>query len=146
MKKIDFRKFLGLSSGDTSDAVLRLFGEPDQSYNNPENHYIIHYFRFSDDDVLSVSINKADQKIETVFFGGRNNNFALDWIDSLRIDDPKATLLGKHIDEIIDILGVPDEEEPDDFLYQDDGLEVDFYCPEENDFFCKRIMVTWYLC
>ncbi len=144
MKKEEFNSFLGLTRGDQIGRVEQLFGKPDQVYDNNDNHYIIHYFRFADEDILSVSFNRIDLRIETIFLGCRRLHLTFDWLESLHIDEPKAMLLDKHIDEIIDLLGVPDEEDPDDFFYTTQDLEIDFYCPEENDFFCRRIMVTWF--
>lgn len=143
MKKEDFKTFLGVSHGDTIEKVASLFGAPDQVYDNPDNHYVIQYFRFANEDTLSVSFSKLSNKVETVFFGSRRVNLAFEWLESIHVEEPKAMLLDKHIDEIIDILGVPDDEEPDDFFYRTPEMELDFFCPEENDFFCRRIMVTW---
>jgi hypothetical protein len=144
MKKEAFQSFLGVNRGEGVERVTTLFGNPDEEYNNSENHYIIYYYRFGDSDVLSISFGKETMVVETIYFGHRRIQNTFDWLESVGIDDPKAYLLDKHIDEIIDLLGVPDEEEPDDFFYRTDNMEVNFYCPEENDFFCRRIMVSWF--
>ena len=140
----DFSNFLGLTYGDTIDKAIAIFGEQHDSYNNPENHYQVYYYRFRSEDTLSISFSRESRKIESVFLGQRRASAVWDMIDTLKIDDLKAGFIDKHIDEIIDHFGVPDEENPDSYIYRDSRMEVEFLCPENNDFFCQSINIVWF--
>ncbi|PLW93180.1 MAG: hypothetical protein C0592_06920 [Marinilabiliales bacterium] len=144
MKLDNFKSFLGISYGDTIDKAIEVFGNPNDEYRNEENHYCVYYYHFEKDDVLSISYNKENNLIESMFLGQRHTQSTLGWLRMKQIEDEKSSFLGLHIDEIIDVLGVPTEEEVNDFVYKGDKIEIDFNCPEENDFFCQRILLNWY--
>ena len=144
MRIHEFSSFLGLEHGDTIDKAIELFGNPDDEYRNEDNHYCVMYYKYHDEDIISISYNKENNIIESIYLGQRSPSKVWDWMESHQIDDEKVSLLVKHIDEIIDIFGIPDTEETNNFIYKTGNIEIDFNCPEDNDFFCRRIFLNWF--
>ncbi|MCX7697678.1 MAG: hypothetical protein N2Z72_08315 [Bacteroidales bacterium] len=144
MRLRDFDRFLGLVQGDRVTEVEKYIGFPDSVYDNPENHFFVYYYQYYNIDILSISFDRETEKVETIFLGNdKRVRYTFEWLDAYRIDDPKTNLLDKHIDEIIDIFGRPDEEEEDDFIYITPDFKVVFYCPAKKDFYCQKILLYW---
>jgi hypothetical protein len=144
MKLDNFKSFLGIEYGNSIDKAIELFGKPDDEYRNDDNHYGVYYYKNKDEDILSISFNKENNIIESMYLGQHKAENVWSWLEMHQINDEKASLLDKHIDEIIDMFGVPSEEEINDFIYVSENMEIDFHCPEESDFSCQRIFLNWY--
>lgn len=140
----DFTEFVGLKYGDSAEKIVDIFGKPHDIYYNDQNTYRIYYYNYMGEDVLSISFNKDQKVVESIYLGQRRISSVIDMLESKKIDDSKVGFMDKHIDDIIDHFGVPDEEHGDTYTFKTPKLEVEFICPEENDYFCQRINVIWF--
>lgn len=144
MKIEEFFNFAGLKYGNTTDNVFDIFGPPDDTYSNPENSYVVFYYKCRDEFTLNISFSKDNFRIESIFLGLHSKRTVTLILEKFGIYEPKACFIGNRLDEIIDYFGVPEEQNRNFVSYIIPKMEVEFYCPGDEKDICTRIKVKWF--
>jgi hypothetical protein len=144
MKIKDFYSFAGLNFGETVDQVFDLFGIPDDEYKNPDNSYFVFYYMMNNEFALNISFSSTTFKIESIFLGLHSWRAVRNLLEKYRIDEPKACFIGKSMDEVIDLFGIPDKRMKNYITYTKKKIEVEFYYPGDERSYCRRIKVRWF--
>jgi hypothetical protein len=140
----DFFEFAGLSYGNTVDQVFDVYGVPDDEYRNEENSYFVFYYEMYDEYSLNISFSTHTFKIESIFLGLHSFRAVKALLLKCNVEEPKSGFLGSNMDEIIDCFGTPHDWHQNYISYRMKNLEVEFWCPIDERYICRRIKVKWF--
>ncbi len=140
----EFFHFSGIHYGDTIDQVLDLLGAPDDQYKNSDNSYFVLYYESLGEFALNISLSSSTFKVESIFLGLHSQRAVNELMKKFNIHEPKASFIGKTMDEIIDCFGIPNEKKKTFISYSEKNIEVEFYYPRNEKLQCKRIKVKWF--
>ncbi len=153
LKVEDFRTFCGISSGQTIDDVIEIYGEPDKKSDVSEDSYWAYYFT-NTNYPLTVEASNIDGKIWTVYVEILSiDNMYKDIETALElfgIEKCQGSLLGEDITYAEKVMGknyyYEKKDSYDSYIYdaEDFSIEIvlDYYY--EQDTKCTRIMVYFF--
>lgn len=149
----NFQSFLGLDKDANKKDVIKVFGKPNKKYfyrgwlgwlrrllDYLENDlYTIYY-----GETLSFSCMKENHKVWDITVNCElyNVQTLIDDIKRFKLSDNKVFFLGKHRNEIVQILGEPEEKHLETYKYELNGMSVDF-CFDFDHHRCISISVCF---
>lgn len=139
---IEFETFLGFTRNSSKKDIIQILGEPSQDdENNASSKY--DFVDINYDNVVNFSYYKSSQKLMAidVYCNYKNPYSTIAYLEGKDIKDDKLNFLGKHISQIIEILGTPGRISSGNYSYDVEKLHVNFICYDTNDDKCSCIQI-----
>ena len=140
-----FFTFAGISYGAHEADVRTLFGSPESVDDYVGRHgRITRYLDYFGGD-LRIGINMPENLVSVIYVKSSN---AVQSIRNAGINDPKLSLIGSRRDDIVRVLGNPDDISSDiyEYNYLSNGHrgDVSLSIYDFNDNKCSEISTHWY--